>query len=153
MQTFGAEAEVRRDWRNGVTFSASYSFQHSAYQNNDNHALREVPNSPQHLASVKAAAPILGSALGAMTRVSIQGPPLRQVRLGERPAAGDDAGRRALGHRALGRAASLRHPLLARALQRDGLPVHAVPVEAREFTQTSIVQNGRTVMATTQVSF
>ncbi|MGH7437903.1 MAG: TonB-dependent receptor plug domain-containing protein, partial [Polyangiaceae bacterium] len=151
VQTVGAEAEVRRDWRNGVMFSASYSFQHSAYQNNDNHALREVPNSPQHLAAVKAAAPIIGSALGAMTRVSIQGPRFDKYDQAGDPPQGTTP------------AAVLWDIVLSGEQARYGLHYslglynamdyrYTVPV-SREFTQTSIVQNGRTVMASTQVSF
>ena len=38
--------------------------------------LRDVPNSPNHLASLKAAAPIVGSLSNAMTRLSFVGPRL-----------------------------------------------------------------------------
>ena len=161
VQTFGAEAEVRREWRNGVMFSASYSFQHSAYQNNDNHQLREVPNSPNHMASLKAAAPIIGSALGAMTRVSIQGPRLDK---NDCAAVSVNAGCSAVDPpQGTTPAAALWDIVFSGEQAKYGLRYslglynamdyrYTVPV-SREFTQTSIVQNGRTVMASTQVSF
>lgn len=68
----GAEIEVRREWRDGWMAAAQYSYQRARYLENDG-SLREVPNSPQHLASVKAAAPLLGRVLMLMSRLSIEG--------------------------------------------------------------------------------
>ena len=73
IQTTGGEVEARREWRQGWMVAASYSYQHSRYLNNDG-SLRHVPNSPEHLGSVKGAVPIIGRALMAMTRVSFEGP-------------------------------------------------------------------------------
>jgi outer membrane receptor protein involved in Fe transport len=72
VESAGAEIEVRREWRDGWMAAAQYSYQRSRYLNNDG-SLREVPNSPQHLASVKAAAPLLGRVLMLMSRLSIEG--------------------------------------------------------------------------------
>ena len=82
--TLGGEAEVRREWKDGWMLSASYSFQKSRYLKSGSlgdfiafkHApdLREVPNSPSQLASVKGGVPILGRALLLMNRISIEGP-------------------------------------------------------------------------------
>jgi outer membrane receptor protein involved in Fe transport len=151
IQTIGAEAEVRREWRNGVMLSASYSLQHSSYQNNDDHQLREVPNSPEHLAAIKGAAPLIGSALGVMTRVSVEGPRFDKYDQAGDPPQGTTPG------------AVLWDIVFSGEQPKYGLRYslglynamdyrHTVPV-SREFTQTSIVQNGRTVMASTQVSF
>lgn len=76
----GVEAELRKEWKDGWMASASYSFAHPVYLKDDsfssvatlasNPTRRQVPNAPQHLASLRAGAPILGRALRAMTRVS-----------------------------------------------------------------------------------
>jgi outer membrane receptor protein involved in Fe transport len=67
----GAETELRREWRQGWMASLSYSFQRARYI--DAPALRRVPNSPEQLASLKAAAPIIGRSLTLMTRLSFEG--------------------------------------------------------------------------------
>jgi outer membrane receptor protein involved in Fe transport len=53
--------------------AATYSLQSSRYLDNTT-GLRDVPNSPTHLASFKGGVPIIARALHAMTRVSIEGP-------------------------------------------------------------------------------
>lgn len=76
--TVGGEAEVRREWRRGWMFAASYSFQRSSYQQSAtlaaNARLREVPNAPEHLFSVRAAAPLIPDVLTGMARLSVEGP-------------------------------------------------------------------------------
>jgi outer membrane receptor protein involved in Fe transport len=78
IETTGAEAEVRREWRDGWMVGASYAYQRSHYLDDapvgGPAPLRDVPNSPNHLPSLKAAAPIVGSLLNAMTRLSFVGP-------------------------------------------------------------------------------
>jgi outer membrane cobalamin receptor len=84
IETFGGEVELRRDWRQGWMVSASYSLQHSRYLSGaglseifgttDSPEFRHVPNAPEHLASIKGAVPILSHALLASTRISIEGP-------------------------------------------------------------------------------
>jgi len=81
--TIGGEFEVRREWRDGFTIGLSYSVQKSRYLKSDSfldylsfapsRELREVPNSPEHLASLKGAVPILGRALMAMSRLTYSG--------------------------------------------------------------------------------
>ena len=76
----GAEAELRKEWRNGWQVSASYSFAHPVFLKDgslqsvaslaQDPTRRQVPNAPQHMASLRGAAPILGRALMATTRVS-----------------------------------------------------------------------------------
>jgi len=68
----GGEAEVRRDWRSGWMVAAQYSFSRARYLNNTED-LRKVPNSPQHLAAIKGAVPILGRTMMAMSRVTLEG--------------------------------------------------------------------------------
>jgi outer membrane receptor protein involved in Fe transport len=81
--TVGAEAEVRRDWKEGWMVAGSYSFQHSTYLASNSIGdflnlrasadYREVPNAPTHLASVRGAVPILSRALLLMSRLSLEG--------------------------------------------------------------------------------
>ncbi len=78
--TMGAEGELRKEWRDGWTVAASYSFARSVYLKDGSLSSiaslardptrREVPNAPEHLASLRGGAPILGRALMAMTRLS-----------------------------------------------------------------------------------
>lgn len=82
--TLGGELELRREWKEGWMLSGSYSFQKSrflasknfgdalSFEQNPN--LREVANSPSHLAYVKGAMPLLSRALMVMTRLGLEGP-------------------------------------------------------------------------------
>jgi outer membrane receptor protein involved in Fe transport len=67
----GAEVEFRHDWRRGAMFTASYGLYDPRY---DQPGGRLVPNSIQHLASVKGGFPIAGRALGAFSRLTFEGP-------------------------------------------------------------------------------
>jgi outer membrane receptor protein involved in Fe transport len=80
--TFGAELTLRRDWRQGYMLALSYSAQRSRFLKDDSlgalfgfeksAAHRRVANSPEHLASIKGALPILGRALTLASRLSIE---------------------------------------------------------------------------------
>jgi outer membrane receptor for ferrienterochelin and colicin len=156
IQTVGAEVEVVREWRNGVTLGASYAYQHSRYLNNDAPAggvppLREVPNSPEHLASLKAAAPIIGSELTAMTRLSFAGPRFDRYDEADDPRQNTTP------------ATVIWDVVLSGEAERYGVRYalglynamdyrYSVPV-SREFLQSGMVQSGRTVLLSTQVSF
>lgn len=75
VMTLGAEAELRREWRQGWMLSAAYAFQRSQYvepagQNN----LRNVANAPEQLLSLRAAAPVVPELFTLMTRLSVEGP-------------------------------------------------------------------------------
>jgi outer membrane receptor protein involved in Fe transport len=74
IQTYGGEVEVRRDWRDGWMASVSYSYQDTEYLDNAATKLRNVPNSPHHLAALKAAAPLLDRVLVLATRLTFEGP-------------------------------------------------------------------------------
>ncbi len=154
IQTTGAEAEVRREWREGWMVGASYAFQRSVYLNDSSEGavpLRAVPNSPNHLASVKAAAPIVGSMLNAMTRLSFVGPRMDKYDQATDPPQGTTP------------SAVLWDVVLSGQAERYGLRYalglynatdyrYAVPV-SREFLQDSIAQTGRTVLLSAQVTF
>ena len=156
----GAEFEVRREWKEGWMYSASYSLQRSQYLRsgdfNDyltfasNSAFREVPNSPTHLLSARAAVPILSRALTAMTRISY---------VSSRYDRNDQAGDPAQG---LTEPAVIWDLVLSGVEPRWGirysLGVYNLfdwreynPVSA-EFLQTSIQQAGRTLLATVNAS-
>jgi outer membrane receptor protein involved in Fe transport len=82
--TVGSEFELRREWKEGWMIAASVSLQRSQYMKSasladilafaPSHAQREVPNAPSQLASLKAAVPLLARALTAMTRFTFEGP-------------------------------------------------------------------------------
>jgi outer membrane receptor protein involved in Fe transport len=82
--TLGAELEVRRDWKDGWMLAGSFSFQKSRYLASQSltelvaggraAGLREVPNSPNELASVKGGVPILSHGLMLMSRLTFEGP-------------------------------------------------------------------------------
>jgi outer membrane receptor protein involved in Fe transport len=162
VMTLGGEVEVRRDWRQGWMLSASYSAQHSRYVpstslsdlfgSSDHPDFRRVPNAPEHLASFRGAVPILSRALLATTRISIEGPRF------DRYEKVDDAVRQRSTD-----AAVVWDFVLSGDEPRWGLRYslglynvfdwrYSVPV-SNEFKQTTIIQNGRTVLATANVTF
>ncbi len=69
---FGGEGELRREWRQGWMLSGSVTVSRARYTNAPD--LREVPNSPLLLGSLKGAAPIVGRQLMLMSRLSFEGP-------------------------------------------------------------------------------
>lgn len=145
----GGEAELRREWRQGWMFGATVSVQKASYL--DAPLLREVPNSPLVLGSVRGSAPIIGRNLVLTTRVTVEGPrPDGNSQASDPPQQTTETGvvwdlvfsgeieklqaRYAIG---LYNAADWRW---------DSVP-------SREFRQRTIVQSGRTALATLQVSF
>jgi outer membrane receptor for ferrienterochelin and colicin len=160
--TLGGEAEIRRDWRQGWMLSVSYSAQHSRYLpsnslsdvfgSSENAAFRRVPNAPEQLASFRGAAPLLSRALLATTRISIEGPRF------DRHDESDDPVPQGTTDTAV-----IWDFILSGEEQRWGLRYsfglynafdwrYTVPV-SNEFRQNTIVQNGRTVLATVNAQF
>jgi outer membrane receptor for ferrienterochelin and colicin len=160
--TFGGEVELRRDWRQGWMLAASYAAQHSRYVpstsasdlfgSSDNPGFRHVPNAPEHLASLKGAAPILSRALLFTTRLSFEGPRFDRHDEADDPIAQSSTD-----------PAVVWDFVLSGEEQRWGLRYsfglynafdwrYSVPV-SNEFVQNTIVQNGRTVMATVNLAF
>ncbi|WP_437967609.1 TonB-dependent receptor [Sorangium sp. So ce260] len=71
----GGEAELRREWRQGWMASASYSYAKAQYlEDSGVNNLRRVPNSPEHMASVRGAVPLFGKALGLASRLTVEAP-------------------------------------------------------------------------------
>jgi hypothetical protein len=129
--------------------SAQYTLQRAQYV--DAPALRRVPNSPEHLASIKGAAPILGRALALMTRLSFDGPrpdrndlepgpPQRETSVGvvwDLVLYGEIERLQARYNIGVYNAADARY---------DTVP-------SSEFRQRTLVQNGRTFLASLAVRF
>ena len=93
----GGEAELRREWRQGWMVAATATVQQAQYLNKEEvlgglsaqgcadlggtvqgancraTAVRDVPNSPKVLASVKGAVPIIGRTLMLMSRLTLEG--------------------------------------------------------------------------------
>jgi len=160
--TVGGEAELRREWRQGWMMGVSYSFQHSRFLPgagltdlfgaSNSPALRKVANAPEHLASIRGAVPILSHALLASTRLSFEGPRF-------------DKHEEAIDPIAQGKTdpAVIWDFVFSGEEQRWGLRYsvgvynafdwrYSVPVSV-EFRQNTIVQNGRTLLASASVAF
>ncbi len=159
--THGLETELRREWKEGWMVAASYSYQHSAYvastglgdvlEQNPKAGLRQVPNAPDHMGSIKAAVPILQRALELATRLTVEGP---------RWDRNDQDGNPPQGHT---EPVVLWDVVLSGSEPRWRLSYAfgvynvfdwrwSVPVSF-EFRQTTILQDGRTFLATGALGF
>ncbi len=161
--TLGAEFELRREWREGWSVGASYSFQKSRYLADTGlgglisfeqaPGLREVPNAPNHLASIKGAVPILSRALMLMTRLSFEAPRFDRNDT-------DEAGAAPQGKTP---SAFLWDFVFSGSESRWGLTYAigvynafdaqwSVPISA-EYRQTTMPQSGRTLLALGAITF
>jgi outer membrane receptor protein involved in Fe transport len=159
--TVGAELGLRRDWRQGYMLAASYSLQRSRFLSGSSLSsllafeqspdFRHVANSPEHLASVKGALPILGRALTLASRLSVESGRFdRNERAGDDPQSKSDpfaiwdivlTGREE------------RHRVSWSVGVYNAFDWrYALPVSA-EFPQRSILQDGRTFLFSTDVAF
>jgi outer membrane receptor protein involved in Fe transport len=76
-QTLGAEAEIRREWRQGWMVSASYSFQRTRVGDLASDAPdARLTNSPEHLLSFRGVAPIVPELLTLALRLRVESPRL-----------------------------------------------------------------------------
>lgn len=146
---YGGEAEVRREWRAGWMVAATTSVQKARYL--DDPTLRDVPNSPDVLGSVKGAVPIIGRSVMGMTRLTIEGPrPDRNVRDTDPPQGRTETG--VIWDLVLsGEAEKLGVRYNLGAYNLMDWKYSTVP--SGEFRQRTIVQNGRTVLASVTVVF
>jgi outer membrane receptor protein involved in Fe transport len=148
----GAEAEIRREWRNGWMLSASYTYLDTEYVGGlGGPGYRAVPNAPNHLAGVKGAIPIIGRTLMAMSRVTVEGQrPDRDFRPTDPAQTTSDA-------------AVIWDVIFSGEVERMGLQYsvgvynasdwrYYAPVST-EFTMTTIVQPGRTFLASMSAAF
>jgi outer membrane receptor protein involved in Fe transport len=145
----GSEYELRREWRGGWMLAGTYSLQRVRYL--EDPTLRGVPNSPTHLASMKGAVPIIGRSLMGMTRISVEGPrPDRNFQGTDPPQGTTDTG--VIWDLVFsGEAEKLGIRYAVGAYNIAGWRYDTVP--SSEFRQRTIVQNGRTVLATVSASF
>jgi outer membrane receptor protein involved in Fe transport len=145
----GAETEVRREWRQGWMLGATYSYQKANYVSGP--PLRDVANSIEHIASVRGAMPIIGRSLMGMTRLTIEGPrPDRNEIPVDVPQQKTDPG-------------VVWDLVLSGEIDRMGLRYNLGVynaldwkyqiVPSGEFRQRTLVQNGRTLLASVTVSF
>lgn len=161
--TFGGELELRREWKEGWMVSASYSYQKSKYLKSGSigdflafHAapgLREVPNAPNHLGSIRGGVPLLSRALMLMSRLTFEGP---RADRNDREAPGEPLQRETA-------PAFLWDFVFSGAEPRWGLSWSVgvynafdaqwrTPVSA-EYRQTTLPQLGRSLLATAAITF
>lgn len=149
VHVIGSEFELRREWRGGWMLAGTYSLQRAEYVLAT--SLRNVPNSPNHLASMKGAIPILGRALMGMTRVTVEGPrPDRNVNTSDPPQGTTETG-------------VVWDLVLSGDVEKLGvrwaLGAYNVAdwrydtVPSGEFRQRTIVQSGRSVLASVTATF
>jgi outer membrane receptor for ferrienterochelin and colicin len=160
--TMGGEIELRRDFRQGWMVAASYSAQRSRYLEgaalsdlfgtSTNAELRQVPNAPEHLASLRGSVPVIAQALFASTRISLEGP-----RFDRHDEVADPVAQRKTS------GAVIWDFVFSGQETKWGLNYaigvynafdwrYATPLSA-EFKQRKLVQNGRTLLATASVTF
>jgi outer membrane receptor protein involved in Fe transport len=170
--TVGGEAELRKEWKDGWMASASYSYAHSVYLVDGSFSSitslahdptrREVPNSPEHMGSIRGGAPILGRALMAMTRLSLTSGRYdindRQPMLGAPQPPQTETNPAVVWDLVLSGQEPRYHVRYSLGMYNLFDWKYTVPVSS-EFTQPSgatlgtIIQNGRTVMAAAYVNF
>ena len=129
--------------------AATYSYQKARYTGGD--GLRDVPNTLEHLASVRGAVPILGRTLMGMTRLTLEGPrPDRNENPTDPPQEKTTAG-------------VIWDLVLSGEVERMGIRWNLgvynlmdwsyTVIPSGEFRQRQIIQNGRTALANVAVSF
>lgn len=159
--TVGAEVGLRRDFRQGSMLSVSYSFQRSRFLDGESvsallkftHSpeFRRVANSPEHLASVKGALPLLGRALMLASRFSVEsGRYDRNERTQDDPQTKTDAF--AIWDLVLTGREERYHFSWAAGVYNAFDWRYALPVSA-EFPLRTIAQDGRTFLFSADVTF
>jgi outer membrane receptor protein involved in Fe transport len=162
--TAGLEAELRREWHGGWMLAASYSYQRSKYiastsvsdilAQTQNPFLREVPNAPEHLASVFGSVPLSSRSLGelaASSRLTLTSARFDRYDHPTDPPQGhtDPA---VLWDIVLSGTEQRWHVSYALGLYNAFDWRWSVPVSP-EFRQTTIPQSGRTLLGSASVSF
>jgi outer membrane receptor protein involved in Fe transport len=67
----GADVEVRKEWRSGTMFLASYGFLFARYTD-DMLANTHVPNAPTHYASIRGVTPLVPNLVNGAIRISFE---------------------------------------------------------------------------------
>ena len=145
----GTELELKRDFRDGWMLGATYSLQRAQYLEDE--TLRRVPNSPVHLGSLKGGMPLIGRVLRGMTRLSVEGgrPDLNK-RDGD-PAQGFTEPGVVWDLVLSGEVERFKVRYLLGAYNVANWRYDTVP--SGDFRQRTIVQNGRTFLASLSASF
>ncbi len=155
--TYGADGEVRRDFRDGWMLAGHVTVQRAKYLNNADGALRHVPNSPELLGSIRGGVPIIPRALFLMSRITYVG-----SRWDRFDSTTDENGDLAP-HQDQTGAGALWDIVFTGEAERTGIRYGVgvynatdwrwtAPV-SREFIQRSILQNGRTLYASLSIAF
>ena len=158
---FGGELGLRREFRQGAMFALSYGFSLPRFLEGDSQGnlqsfskatnKRSVANAPIHLATLKGAIPILSRALSFGSRLTVEGPRFDRYENVTDPAQGKTG------------SAVILDLVFSGEEPRYGLRYafgvynaldwrYSVPVSS-EFKQTSIVQDGRSFMASLDLKF
>ncbi|EYF05928.1 TonB-dependent receptor domain-containing protein [Chondromyces apiculatus] len=141
----GGELEVRRDWRQGWMAAASYSFAQARYVGGAA-PYPNVPNSVQHMGSVRGTIPLFGKILALASKLTVEGP---RYDTSEDQQQTDPA--------------LIWDLVLSGQLDRGGLSYnigvynladwrYSLPL-APDFASTRMPQNGRTFMANANLTF
>ena len=151
--TLGAETSVRREWRHGWMLELTYAFQQSEYRQASDVPvrLRNVPNAPNHMAAIRASAPVVAGAVRASTRLTVEGPRYDRYDREDDP------------EQEKTDASAIWDVVLSGQEQDLGLRYsigvynaldsrHRVPV-SREYRQRTILQTGRTLLLSAGVDF
>jgi outer membrane receptor for ferrienterochelin and colicin len=161
MTSLGGEIGLRREWRQGFMLEATYAYQHSLYLAstsfsdfiglNRDPTTRHVANSPEHLASLKAAAPLISRDITVASRLTFEGPRHDRYESVDDPPQGTTS------------PAVLWDLILSGEQDRYGLRYsvgaynvtdwrYALPV-SNEFSQRTMTQRGRTFLVSIDKSF
>lgn len=161
LASLGSELALRREWVRGTMVEATYGVQSTrrlasesltdALAFDADPSFRRVANSPMHLATLKAVAPLLWERLNAALRVTFEGSRADRYEAVGGPDQGE-SGLALLWDLVL----SGREPDLnlnyALGAYNLGDYHYSLPVSA-EFTQRTIRQNGRTFLASVDIAF
>jgi outer membrane receptor for ferrienterochelin and colicin len=159
--TLGAELGLRRDWRQGYMLAFSYSWQRSRFLNGDSLSsllrfeqspdFRRVANSPEHLGSVKGALPLLGRALTLASRLSVESGRFdRNEQQTDEPQTKTDAF--AIWDIVVTGREERHHFSWSAGVYNAFDWRYSLPVSV-EFSQRSILQDGRTFLFSADVAF
>lgn len=147
--TWGLEAEVRRDFREGWMVAAAYTFQRASYEGGA--GLREVPNSPHHLGSIKGVVPLVDRTLVLASRVAVESARADRNQLPDDPPQTHTEGAVIWDLVFSGEAPRGRLRWNVGVYNAMDWRYRAPP--SAEFRMTGVAQNGRTFLASTTVTF
>lgn len=143
VRAFGGEVEARREWRDGWMLAANYTVQRAQYAG-DAEGLREVPNSPTHLGSIRGGFPIIGRAFMATSRLSLESGRYDRYETTEDPAQSKTAGA-AIWDLVFSGETEQRRIHYAFGVYNAGDYRYRLPISS-EYRMPLMLQNGRTFL-------